>query len=107
MPTYLFRRAVMLALLIALTVLSGCAVTDVHRGEPLASQADWVLLPIANHSETPLAGQKAQASLMTLLHQHGVRALVQAPRAAPTGLINLPSDRDYRAALAWAPCWPR
>jgi hypothetical protein len=102
MPTYLFRRAVMLALLIALTVLSGCAVTDVHRGEPLASQADWVLLPIANHSETPLAGQKAQASLMTLLHQHGVRALVQAPRAAPTGLINLPSDRDYRAALAWA-----
>lgn len=102
MPTYLFRRVVLLVLLTALTVLSGCAVTDVHRGEPLASQAKWALLPIANHSETPLAGQKAEASLMTLVHQHGIRSLAQAPRSAQTGLIDLPSDRDYRAALTWA-----
>ncbi|MYL23713.1 hypothetical protein [Vreelandella massiliensis] len=102
MSTYLCRRPVFFALLIALAVLSGCAVTDVHRGEPLASQAGWALLPLANHSETPLAGQKAEASLMTLLHQHGVRSLAQAPRTAQAGLIDLPSDRDYRAALTWA-----
>tara|TARA_R110000796_G_scaffold191362_1_gene308008 strand:+ start:8489 stop:8968 length:480 start_codon:yes stop_codon:yes gene_type:complete len=83
-------------------VLNGCAVTDVHRTEPLDSQAAWALLPLANHSETPLAGQKAEASLSTLLHQQGIRSLASAPRSTPTGLLALPSDHDYQASLSWA-----
>ncbi len=104
MRTYLSRHLLWLALFsIALsTVLSGCAVTDVHRTEPLDRQVTWALLPLANHSETPLAGQKAEASLTTLLHQQGIRSLTQAPRTAPMGLLELPSDQDYQAALSWA-----
>lgn len=104
MRTYLSRPLLWLALLsIALsTALSGCAVTDVHRTEPLESQSTWALLPLANHSETPLAGQKAEASLTTLLHQRGIRSLVSAPRAAPMGLLELHSENDYQASLSWA-----
>jgi curli biogenesis system outer membrane secretion channel CsgG len=83
-------------------LLSGCAVTDVHRTDPLNREVAWALLPIANHSETPLAGQKAEASLITLLHQRGISSLAQAPRTTPMGLLELPSDQDYHTALAWA-----
>lgn len=100
MPTVLSRPLLWLALLSVL--LSGCAVTDVHRTEPLNRQVGWALLPLANHSETPMAGQKAEASLITLLHQRGIRALAQAPRPTPMGLLEIPNDRDYQAALSWA-----
>lgn len=101
MRTYLSRHLVWLALL-GVVLLSGCAVTDVHRSEPLSRQATWALLPIANHSETPLAGQKSEASLITLLHKHGINSLVQAPRKGQMGLLELPNEQDYQAALSWA-----
>lgn len=96
------RPLAQLALVVGVILLSGCAVTDVHRTEPLSRQAQWALLPIANHSETPLAGHKAEASLMTLLHQQGIRSLSQAPRPPRQNFLALPSEQDYQAALDWA-----
>ncbi|MCG7577266.1 MULTISPECIES: hypothetical protein [Halomonadaceae] len=100
MHTYLSKPLLWLVLLSLW--LSGCAVTDVHRSDPVSRQASWALLPLANHSETPLAGHKAEASLMTLLQQRGIHSLRQAPRPDAMDLLSLPSDQDYQAALAWA-----
>ena len=99
MHTYLSKPLLWLVLLSLW--LSGCAVTDVHRSDPVSRQASWALLPLANHSETPLAGHKAEASLMTLLQQRGIHSLRQAPRPDAMDLLSLPCDQDYQAALAW------
>lgn len=101
MHIYRLRALVSLALL-GVMLLGGCAVTDVHRTDPLSRQAQWVLLPIANHSETPLAGRKAEASLLTLLHQQGITRLSQAPHPQRQNLLSLPSEQDFQAALDWA-----
>lgn len=92
----------LMAMLWSILLLGGCAVTDVHRSAPLDANDSWALLPLANHSETPLAGHKAEATLMTLLHRNGITSLSQAPRNQDIGLLALHDDRDYREALAWA-----
>lgn len=85
-----------------LWIVAGCAVTDVHRGSALDANAPWAMLPVANHSETPMAGQRAESGLTTLLHQHGITSLAMAPRPVPSGLLDLQDDRDLQEALSWA-----
>lgn len=99
-----FVPSLAIAMLIGLTLLlGGCAVTDVHRSSAsLDPGGRWALLPIANLSETPLAGQRAEATLTTLLHQQGIASLTRAPRETPSGLLDMPGDRDLQEALSWA-----
>ncbi|MFG6138992.1 MULTISPECIES: hypothetical protein [Halomonas] len=97
-----FASSLAMATLIGLFALGGCAVTDVHRSAPLDPDARWALLPIANHSETPLAGRRAESGLTTLLHQHGVASLTQAPHPPPSGLLDLTGGHDLQEALNWA-----
>ena len=53
------RRLSMLVATGALMVLAACSTID--RGTPpsLERHASWVVLPFANHTETPMAGNRA------------------------------------------------
>lgn len=42
-------------------VLSACSTLDRGNAPELERQATWVVLPFANHTETPLAGNRAEA----------------------------------------------
>jgi starvation-inducible outer membrane lipoprotein len=52
-------------------LLTACSTLD--RGTPpeLERQATWVVLPFANHTETPLAGNRAEAIAEALLRTNG------------------------------------
>ena len=98
------KRSTLIAGLFALAVamLSGCAVTDVHRSQQLDGSARWALLPIANYAETPQAGERAESILTTLLHQRGVNMLTPAPRSDNGGLPEFDQNAALDQALSWA-----
>ena len=85
-------------------MLGACSSLD--RGKPptLQTQATWTGLPFANHTETPLAGQRAEAIAQALLSAQGVG---QSVRRAPTdqqqeALFNAGDNQRMQDALAWA-----
>ena len=98
------KRLLLVALLLAApALLAGCAVRSVHRTAPQPRQARWALLPLLNHSQTPQAGQRAEAILETLLRANGIPDLEQCPPEQMNG--ELPELRERRRldkGVAWA-----
>jgi polysaccharide biosynthesis protein PelC len=72
MPTLSRLLHHFLLLLLAIGA-AGCTVMDRSRGNtvPLEAGARWVILPLANHTETPQAGLRAEVILESLLRQRG------------------------------------
>jgi polysaccharide biosynthesis protein PelC len=98
-------RAVALAGFIAFTGGGGCSSTTstVQRGPALHANARWALLPVANHSETPQAGERVEAVLETLLRRAGVQTLEMYPPPKQDESHLLVDDRHrYEEALLWA-----
>jgi TolB-like protein len=98
------RTVRLLAATGAIALLAACSTLD--RGQPpqLERKASWVVLPFANHTETPLAGQRAEAIAQALLSAQGVG---QSVRRAPTdqqqeALFNAGDNQRMQDALAWA-----
>lgn len=93
-----------LLLALALCALAGCTVVDrVRSAAPLELGARWVLLPIANHTETPQAGLRAEAIAETVLRKLGVKELERYPAALNPETLLEPAERKLaEAALAWA-----
>ena len=60
-------------------LLSACAVVDRAPAPKLEAGARWVVLPFANATETPFAGQRAEAISEGLLRTLGVEVLYDAP----------------------------
>lgn len=87
---------------LALAMLSGCAVTDVHQQQSLSSSARWAQLPIANYAESPQAGERAAAILATLLHQRGIAQITPAPAGDSGGLPEFDQNAKLDEALNWA-----
>jgi len=56
----------------ALALLAGCAVIDHSAPSGADKSAAWVLLPFGNATETPFAGQRAEAVTENLLRALGV-----------------------------------
>lgn len=86
-----------------LVFLSACTTLD--RGTPpaLEKSASWVVLPFANHTETPLAGQRAEAIAEALLHARGVGTVGRPPAGAQQeALFDAGDQRRQEEALAWA-----
>ena len=100
----LSRRLRLLAVTGALSLLAACSTLDQGKSPKLEAQASWVVLPFANHTETPLAGQRAEAIAQALLSTQGVAANVRrAPVAAQQeSLFNAGDDQRMQDALAWA-----
>lgn len=98
-----FKTVFMLAVMAALLgSLSACAVTDVHRGQSLAKNADWALLPIVNYAQEPEAGHRAEAILSTLLRKRGIENLQTYPDTNSGGFPELNDQKVSASALQWA-----
>ncbi|MBE0622487.1 MAG: penicillin-binding protein activator LpoB [Burkholderiales bacterium] len=89
---------------LASAVLAACAVTDHSQGEAtLARDAQWALLPIANHTEVPQAGLRAEAIAEGVLRSRGVAKLLHYPSALNPDTLLEASERKAQAdAQKWA-----
>lgn len=82
---------------------AGCTVVDRTREARLDPGAKWALLPIANHTETPQAGLRAEAITENLLRSMGVAQLERYPSAMnPEGLFDPAERKAQDQAFAWA-----
>ncbi len=92
-------------LLLALLALAAGACSTLERSAPpkLAADAAWVVLPFANHTETPLAGGRAESVAEGLLRALGVAKVRRYPAALQQEALFEGADaRQQEAALAWA-----
>ena len=87
----------------ALGLLSACSTVDISDG-PAFSEADSLaVLPIANYTETPEAGQRVRSIAQSLLYLQGFTRLQQYPQDETTDLLMASSaDRVQQQALEWA-----
>lgn len=87
----------------ALALLGACSTLDQGHAPQLARPASWVVLPFANHTETPLAGQRAEAIAQSLLAAQGVGPVRRAPGTSKQDtLFNAGDAQRAEDALAWA-----
>jgi len=94
----------LLLLVLMITTLSatGC-VTLNQGGTSVSFQGDWAVLPFINNTETPYAGERAEAIAAALLYARGVRRLERP--ATETKAEDLGMDRGekrFREALEQA-----
>lgn len=86
-----------------LALLSACSTMDRGTAPALERQATWAVLPFANHTETPLAGQRAEAITEALLHAQGVGKVKRYPgNNEQEALFENNERKRYQEALAWA-----
>lgn len=98
-------RALSLTAAGALVLLGLTACSTVVRAPTpaLASNARWAVLPIANDTETPLAGNRAAAIVEAVLRARGVGQLERAPLMPTVDALFDPSASVPLAqSLAWA-----
>lgn len=99
-------RARQLGLLLAtgaIALLSACSTLDQSHPPQLARQASWVVLPFANHTETPLAGNRAEAIAEALLRTNGLTRVKRYPAVGQQeALFDAGERKQQDEALAWA-----
>lgn len=97
-------RALCSAFLIATAVIAtGCSTVDRGRPPALEAGANWVVLPFANHTETPMAGNRAESVAQALLHAQGVGRVKTYPSSVQQeALFDGGDTRRQEQALAWA-----
>ena len=99
----LSRWLTLSALACVLAGTSACSTIAVGRAPSLERNAKWAILPFVNQTETPQAGQRAEAITETLLRTEGISNLKHYPSALNTETLFEPMDRKQAdAALAWA-----
>jgi TolB-like protein len=93
-----------LGAVLLLAALAGCAVTDHSTGQAaLARDASWALLPIANHTDVPQAGLRAEAIAEGVLRSRGVAKLLHYPPALnPASLLEPGEGKAQADAAKWA-----
>jgi TolB-like protein len=93
-----------LILIAAATLLLGaCSTIDRSAAPAVDRQALWVVLPFANHTETPLAGQRAESIAETILHSNGVNKIKRYPsNLQQEALFDAGERKQQEEALAWA-----
>lgn len=94
-----------IALLGMALFFTGCATTTMtaQPAPPVFVGATWVLLPVANYSETPQAGVRAESILSTVLRVRGVQNLQSHPALETAGQLPVLDEKErYERALEWA-----
>lgn len=91
-------------LLLALSLLAGCATVLDHSATPgLDGKAKWALLPLANHTDTPQAGLRGEAITEGLLRSMGVADLAHYPATFTQDALFEPTERKTAEdARRWA-----
>lgn len=86
-----------------LGLLSACSTVDRGRAPALEANASWAVLPFENHTETPMAGNRAAAIASALLHARGVGQVKRYTGDALQETLFDGRDAKRREdALAWA-----
>ncbi len=100
--TSLHRRLVLIALAV---LTAACTTVDTAPSARLDKSVKWAVLPLANYTETPGAGQRAAAVIDGVLRAQGISDLARTPASlAPESLFE-GADTSAAApekALAWA-----
>ncbi len=98
----LLRRLTATLLVSLLTLVAGCSTLE--RGTPpkLENGATWAVLPFANHTETPLAGNRAEAIAESLLRTQITAKIKRFPAAAQSETLFDGTEQKQDEALAWA-----
>jgi len=92
---------------IVLTMLVGllgaCTVHQVQESQPLDKDATWLILPVVNMAEVPMAGENIEAMLDSALRIRGVADLQRQAGLPHTGGGLMLDDRQrYEQALEQA-----
>src|SRR3982751_133074 len=83
--------------------LGACSVVDRVRVATPDLGAKWVLLPIANHTETAQAGLRSEAIIESVLRAKGVKDLERYPVELNSDALLDPAERKLaEQAIAWA-----
>lgn len=85
-------------------LMAGCSTMNVGDAPKLPKTASWVILPIANTTETPDAGQRAESIAQSILVQNGFTDLHRYVGDPDSGdsLIGGNNAQTRVRALAWA-----
>ncbi len=90
---------------VSAVVLVGCSTSTLtlESGLRLDPSSQWTLLPVANYTASPQAGDRMEAILTTLLQVRGVRNIKRYSPTEKMGAIPiLDAQQGYQRALAWA-----
>ena len=88
-----------------ISFLGGCSTSTLTTDSELRINANdqWILLPVANYTASPQAGDRMEAILTTLLQVRGVRNLERYQPFEEMGAIPiLDAQQRSKRALAWA-----
>ena len=88
---------------LVLCALAACSTVDRGRAPALQANAEWTVLPFANHTETPMAGNRAESVAEALLHARGVGKVKRyTSTAQQEALFDACDTKRQEQALAWA-----
>ena len=88
---------------LVLCALAACSTVDRGRAPALQANAEWAVLPFANHTETPMAGNRAESVAEALLHARGVGKVKRyTSTAQQEALFDAGDTKRQEQALAWA-----
>ncbi|MFY9261306.1 MAG: penicillin-binding protein activator LpoB [Gallionella sp.] len=83
--------------------LAGCSTVEVGPSPTLVANAEWVILPFVNYTETPQAGLRAEAIAENVLRAAGKLNMQRYPNNLLTETLFESMDRkQLDAALLWA-----
>ncbi|MCJ8168928.1 penicillin-binding protein activator LpoB [Atopomonas sediminilitoris] len=87
--------------LASLLFVSACSIHSQHDAPTLSREGRWALLPVVNYAQAPLAGERAEQILLSILASEGL-----TPTRYPltTSADELP-QLDDRARLQTAQQW--
>ncbi|MDW7644339.1 MAG: hypothetical protein SCI25_04805 [Desulfuromonadales bacterium] len=97
------KRLVFLVITLML-LAAGC--TTIHQSArgTVPLEAEWVVLPFVNNTETPYAAERAEAITTALLYARGVQQvkLVPAEVLQEDSLLPSRGEKNLQTALQWA-----
>lgn len=86
-----------------LLILAACSTLDTAPRVSVDRNAEWVLVPFTNTTETPLAGQRAEAVVTGLAQSLGIARLQAYPqKLRDDNLFEAGQGKNQEQAMAWA-----
>lgn len=89
------------SLFLSACVLSACSSYQVPDSPAFSAAETWAIMPMANHSNTPLAAEKVEQLVATQLYAKGINT-VRYPAIQATDLQSILDDSaKQKQAQAW------
>jgi hypothetical protein len=83
-----------IALTMLVVMFGACTVRQVQESQPMDKDAKWVVLPVVNLAEVPMAGENIETMLDSILRIRGVANLQRQTGVTPSKSGLLLDDRQ-------------